>query len=263
LVAPTAIHDREHVDIVVGYHHVLLLGLLFGVLMFGSGYFVGSYDTPIDPTAGTTSAAISSTYDLRAAEPPAVPAPSTGREASGAGEAAQEGPTLDAGTSAAATSGSAAPSSPPPLNPQSATAMAAAAGAPGSEHAQTPAPANQSQPEIQPRTVPMAANPTPGSDAAEAAEHYFWDDSYQRYRNPQTRDPFKVYLRISSFRAKPEAEALIDDLTAQGIGAVIEGQSVEGRHMVLIGPFADYRSAASLANALKQQRNLDTFPIRR
>jgi cell division protein FtsN len=69
-------------------------------------------------------------------------------------------------------------------------------------------------------------------------------------------------LRIASIREPRTAERLIQDLAAGGVRAVVEGQSVEGRYMVLIGPFSDYQSAENMAKVLKQ-RHLDAFPIRR
>ena len=260
----TATHDTEYVDIVVGYQHILLLGLLFGVLMFSTGYFIGSYRTQSDRADRAASTAMSPASGPRAAQLPAVQVPPTGieRPASEVGEIAENVARLSPGALAPVANGNASPtatSAAPQEAAHAARPLTTRAALP--ETTTAPLLNPQSAKAAATSAVPMPANPNPGGTAAAATENYFWDDLYQRYRNPQTQDSFKIYLRMS-FRAQQEAETLIHDLAAEGFPAVIEGQSVEGRQMVLIGPFADYQSATSLAKVLKQ-RNLEAFPIRR
>jgi hypothetical protein len=37
----TASPPKEYVDIIIGYHHILLFAVAFGTLVFGTGYFIG------------------------------------------------------------------------------------------------------------------------------------------------------------------------------------------------------------------------------
>jgi SPOR domain len=262
-VAKTATHDTEYVDIVLGYHHIFLLSLIFGVLMFGTGYFLGSYRTQNDRAGRTASAAVSPalslTADARAAELPAAQAPSTGI-------AGNPAPVPAANGNARPTATGFRPEEEIPAAPR----LTAAAAAPETSTARVlnPPPARAAatpaadDPDSERQSRAMPAHPNAGANDTQAAENYFRDDLYQRFRNPQTQDSFKIYLRISSIRAQQEAEALIKELAAEGIRALIEGESLEGRHMVLVGPFGDFQSAESLAKELKKQ-DLDAFPIRR
>jgi cell division protein FtsN len=256
-VERTVTHNTEYVDIVLGYHHVLLFGLLFGVLMFSAGYFIGSYRTQSDGADRTISTATSPKPSSSAAELPAmqVPASGTERSPSEVGDVAKDMATLSTGVLAPAPNGDARPTatsstlqdsvpaappltteaaSPettrtPPPNPPSAKATAASA---------AEAPKSEPQPRARVNQPKLRAAPTP----ANAGGH--------------------IYLQVSSFRARQEAEQLINDLAAEGMRATIDGQIVEGRHVVLVGPFADFQSAVGSAKALKQH-NFEAFPIRR
>jgi cell division protein FtsN len=262
-VERTATHDTEYVDIVLGYHHVLLFSMVFGVLIFGTGYFIGYYrarSDRADRAASTTSPAPSSP----AAGLPAVqiPAMLTQPPPPAAGDVVKEMEALSTGALAPAANANANPraasptpqesatAAPPPTpeRPSQETMTAPPPTPPGARPAAPPAaeaPKREVQPPANGKGSQPAAKPVPRAAA-----------------KPPNAAGGNIYLQVSSFGAQQEAEQLINDLAAEGFRALIDGQLVEGKHTVLVGPFSDFESAVGQAKELKQH-NREAFPIRR
>ena len=254
----TATHDAEYVDIVLGYHHILLFSVIFGLLIFGTGFFIGYYRARSDEadraaSATTTSPPASSTSsELPPVQIPAMltqpPSPESGdvvKDMEGVSTGALAPvvtPEGDAAATAQQSAPAAAPPAPsreaataPPPAPPSAQPAAAPTAEPPQAERQPPANGNGSQPATKPEPR-AAASPANASG--------------------------NIYLQVSSFDAAREAEQLINDLATEGFRALIDGQLVEGRHTVLVGPFSDFKSAAGRAKELKE-RNREAFPVRR
>lgn len=261
----TATHDTEYVDIVLGYHHILLFSVVFGLLIFGSGYFMGYYRARSDGAdrGGAAAAAAGTQPSSLAAPLPQVqiPAMLTQPAVPAAGDVVKEMERLSTGelaTEAPLNSDPAAPSAPPresapaaippsveAPSPEATTAPRAVA--PIEKPAAAPAagaPKNERQPPSNGKATQPAAPPVPRAAAEPRNAHG------------------NIYLQVSTFSAQQEAEQLINDLASEGFRALIDGQLVEGRHTVLVGPFSDFKSAVGQAKVLKEH-NREAFPIRR
>jgi len=260
-VERTATHDTEYVDIVLGYHHILLFSVVFGVLIFGTGYFIGYYrarsDRPDRAASPTTSPAPSAPAAER--PPLELPAMLTEPPAPTAGDVVKEMEALSTGALAPAANGNANPTaaSPSPQEPApSALSPTPQAASPETAPAPPPAP---------PSTRP-AATPTSEAPRSERQPPATGNESQPAAKPQAAAKPANargnIYLQVSSFRAQQEAEQLINDLAAEGFRALIDGRLMEGRHTVLVGPFSDFESAVGQAKVLKQ-RNREAFPIRR
>lgn len=262
----TATHDTEYVDIVLGYHHILLFSLVFGVLIFGTGYFVGYYrarsdraDRAASPTSGTPANAPananSSAKELPPVQLPAMltdsPAPANGDVVKDMEAVSTGGLTPQSGASPTAavpatqdSASSAAPQRPGTPKQEKATAPTSV---PSSTKPATPSTTETPKTEREPRNGKSAQ---PGSKSAPRAA-----------ATPRNASG-NIYLQVSSFGGQKEAEKLINDLAAEGFRALIDRQLVEGRHTVLVGPYPDFKTAADKAKVLKE-RNREAFPIRR
>ncbi|MEX2299478.1 MAG: SPOR domain-containing protein [Bryobacterales bacterium] len=229
----SATHDTEYVDIVLGYRHILLFSLVFGVLIFSTGYFAGYQ------RGQSVEAASAATRTPQQASPPAplpavkVPAMLTEPPPAESGDMVKEMEDLTQESltpgAVAEPSETAAPSTSQP------DAEAAAPAAEPREEEKPAAPVKE--PEKPKKLAPQAKTSPPHQSGA-------------------------VYLQVSSFSAPQEAEKLIDDLAAEGFRALIDGQLIGGKHTVLVGPFPDFKTAADRAKDLRQQRR-EAFPIRR
>jgi cell division protein FtsN len=263
-VERTATHDTEYVDIVLGYHHILLFSVVFGLLIFGSGYFMGYYRARSDrPDNGGAAAATANPQPSSPAAPlpqVQIPAMLTQPAAPPAGDVVKEMERLSTGAlgteaplnsdpaaSSATPRESAPAATPPSVEAPSPAATAPRPVAPSEKPAAAPAaeaPKNERQPPANGKSTQPAAPPVPRA----AAE--------PRHARGN------IYLQVSTFSAPQEAEQLINDLASEGFRALIDGQLVEGRHTVLVGPFSDFKSAAGQAKVLKEH-NREAFPIRR
>jgi cell division septation protein DedD len=239
-VERTATHDTEYVDIVLGYRHILLFSLVFGALIFGTGYFAGYQSGQKAESAqadSTTAKPNPSQASPPVPLPPVqVPAMLTEPITSGAGNVVEEleelnQESLAPGTGSVPEPGAAAPAAevaPPPAKPR--TEEKPAPAAPADEPEKKPVPQARAAPGGGPRAKQQASG--------------------------------NVYLQVSSFGAQQEAEQLIDALAAEGFRALIDGQLIGGKHTVLVGPFADFKAAAGKAKELRRT-NREAFPIRR
>jgi cell division protein FtsN len=263
-VERTATHDTEYVDIVLGYHHILLFSVVFGLLIFGSGYFMGYYRARSDrpDNAGAAAATANPQPSSPAAPLPQVQIPAllTQPAEAPAGDVVKEMERLSTGALATGVPQNSAPTAPsatppesaPAAIPSTAEAPAPQATAPreaatGAKPAAAPAaapPKNDRQPPANGKATQPAAAPVPRAAAEPRNAHG------------------NIYLQVSTFGAQQEAEQLINDLASEGFRALIDGQLVEGRHTVLVGPFSDFKSAVGQAKVLKEH-NREAFPIRR
>jgi cell division septation protein DedD len=143
----------------------------------------------------------------------------------------------------------------------------AAPSAPPRESAPAAIPPSVEAPSPEATTAPRAVAPIEKPAAAPAAGAP--KNERQPPSNGKATQPAEprnahgnVYLQVSTFSAQQEAEQLINDLASEGFRALIDGQLVEGRHTVLVGPFSDFKSAVGQAKVLKEH-NREAFPIRR
>lgn len=230
----SATHDTEYVDIVLGYRHILLFSLVFGVLIFSTGYFAG-YQR--GQSVEAASAATSPAAAQQQAPPPAplpavkVPAMLTEPLPNESGDVVKEMEDLTQES----------------LNP--------GAEAEPSETADSPA----AQPEAE--AAAPAAKPREEEQPAAPSREKTKKLAPQAKASPPHQSG-AVYLQVSSFSASQDAERLIDDLAAEGFRALIDGQLIGGKHTVLVGPFPDFKTAADRAKDLRRQRR-EAFPIRR
>jgi cell division protein FtsN len=235
-VERSATHDTEYVDIVLGYRHILLFSLVFGVLIFSTGYFAGyQRGQSVEAASAVTSPA--ATQQQASPPPPLppvnVPAMLTEPPPTENGDVVKEMEDL---TQESLTPGAVAEPSetavPPTSQPDAETA------APEAQPREAEKPTDRPKvPEKQKKLAPQAKASPPQQSGA-------------------------VYLQVSSFSAPQEAEKLIDDLAAEGFRALIDGQLIGGKHTVLVGPFPDFKTAADRAKDLRRQRR-EAFPIRR
>ena len=261
----TATHETEYVDIVLGYHHILLFSLVFGVLIFGTGFFIGYYRARSDhadrAAAGATTSPQPSSAPAPAAELPPIQMPAILSQPATppAGDVVKEmedvstqtlapegvrpeSPTASATTPAASPAAAAPPTETPEPEPAKAAAEAssvkpAAAPKPATPKSERQTPANG-------KAAPPAEKPAPRADAKPANARG------------------NIYLQVSSFNAQQEAEKLTNELAAEGFRAMIDGELIEGRHTVLVGPFSDFKTAVGQAKELKEH-NREAFPVRR
>jgi cell division septation protein DedD len=263
-VERTATHDTEYVDIVLGYHHILLFSLVFGLLIFGTGFFIGYYRARSDEAgraaATTTNPPASKPASSELPLPPVeVPAMLTEPPAANRGDVVKDMEQVSTGTltpaGSGASAGAAAPQAAPAAAPQAPAATAPAA---APSNAQPAAPQSATPRGATPPPAPPQRQSPPASNGAAVPA-----------RAPEPRAAAKpanasgnVYLQVSTFAAAQEAEKLINDLASEGFRAMIDGQLVEGHHTVLVGPFADFQTAVGQAKVLKEH-NREAFPIRR
>lgn len=239
----SATQDTEYVDIVLGYRHILVFSLVFGALIFSTGYFAGYHRAQSAEAASAAPAA--PTQISPQASPPAplppvqVPAMLTEPLNTETGDVLKEMEELSQ-ESLAPGKGSA------PETTESAT--------PSTPAAEDAAPTIDPRAETPARTAPAEKQEEPKKPGPQARAEPV-------DRKPANR-PGNVYLQVSSFAAPQDAEKLIDDLAAEGFRALIDGQLIGGKHTVLVGPFNDFKAAAGRAKELKL-RNREAFPIRR
>lgn len=238
----SATHDTEYVDIVLGYRHILLFSLVFGALIFGTGYFTG-YQRGQSVEAARANVADPAERPAQAS-PPAplppvqVPAMLTPPPTVETGDVVKEMEELSQEPLGATSGSSAEPAE--PVAPPATTKRAAETAAP------TPEPRTEQKPAAAPPAEKPAEKPVPQPQA----------------RTKPANRPGNVYLQVSSFGAQQDAEKLIDDLAAEGFRALIDGQLIGGKHTVLVGPFDDFKTAVGRAKELRRQ-NREAFPIRR
>jgi cell division protein FtsN len=263
-VERTATHDTEYVDIVLGYHHILLFSLVFGVLIFGTGYFVGYYRARSDRAAlpatnPSANAPASASSPARGLPPVQLPAMLTDSQAPAAGDVVKDMEAVSTSTLAPAQNGAASPAAAAPATQAPASAAAAATETLKPEQATAPPPAPSN---TKPATAPAAETPNSERQPANGKGSQPAAKPTPRAGVTPRNASGNIYLQVSSFSGQKDAEKLINDLAAEGFRALIDRQLVEGRHTVLVGPFPDFKSAADKAKVLKQ-RNREAFPIRR
>jgi cell division septation protein DedD len=259
-VERTATHETEYVDIVLGYHHILLFSLVFGVLIFGTGFFLGYYRARSDhadrAAAGATTSPEPRSSPAAASDLPPIqmPAVLTQPETPPAGDVVKE--MEDVSTQTLAPEGTMPPEAPAAAAAQESTpaAVPPPSEPPAQEAAQAPAATSKAKPAATQSEQPAPAN----GKAAQPAEKPAPRAAAVKPSNARG----SVYLQVSSFEAQREAEQLTNELAAEGFRAMIDGDLVEGRHTVLVGPFADFKSAVGQAKELKEH-NREAFPIRR
>lgn len=240
----TATHDTEYVDIVLGYRHILLFSLVFGAVIFGTGYFAG-YQRGQD-AQGPRATVAAPDRDPAQATPGAplppvqVPAMLTEPQATKSGDVLKEVEELSQES----------------LVPKDGSADPAAATAPST--AVSPADPAASDAEEQPeeQAPPAARRSAPPAPPAEKPAAKPRASSSRHYNRPG------VYLQVSSFDAAQDADKLIDELAAEGFRALVDGQLIGGKHTVLVGPFEDFKTAVGRAKELRR-KNREAFPIRR
>lgn len=247
----SATHDTEYVDIVLGYRHILLFSLVFGALIFGTGYFAG-YNRGQSAESARAASGPTATPNRPQTTPPTslppvqVPAMLTEPLVPETGDVVKEMEELNRESLAPGTQPASEPAvAAPAASREAAEEAAAPAAKPREEEKPAPAapPAEKPVEKPEQKSVPQAkAAPTtrPGKQQASG----------------------NVYLQVSSFGAQQEAEKLIDDLAAQGFRALIDGQLIGGKHTVLVGPFEDFKTAVGRAKELRRT-NREAFPIRR
>ncbi len=264
----TATHETEYVDIVLGYHHILVFSLVFGVLIFGTGFFIGYYRARSDhadraAVQSTTTPQSSSAAPAGELPPVQMPAVLTQPQTQPAGDVVQE---MEKATSELAPNGAAPTGTGTPAPPAAdSTAASEAAATQAAVTAAVPAAEPPSVPAPAPAPAKPAAAPPPVSHSEPAAN----GQASAPAAKPAPRADAKpanaggnVYLQVSTFDAQQEAEKLTNELAAEGFRALIDGELVEGRHTVLVGPFSDFKSAVGKAKELKEH-NREAFPIRR
>ncbi len=229
----SATHDTEYVDIVLGYRHILLFSLVFGAVIFGTGYFAG-YQRGQNTEAARANVARPAQNPPQAT-PPAplppvrVPAMLTEPQPPENGDVLKEMEELSQESLAPKDS------SPEPAAPPTAA-----------EPTREPAPgAEKPRAQEAPPAAPSAGKPAPEPRASS---------------KPTNRPG--VYLQVSSFEAEQDADKLIDELAAEGFRALVDGQLIGGKHTVLVGPFEDFKTAVGRAKELRS-KNREAFPIRR
>jgi cell division septation protein DedD len=235
-VERSATHDTEYVDIVLGYRHILLFSLVFGVLIFSTGYFAGyQRGQSVEAASAATSPTRTPQQSPPASLPPVkVPALLTEPLTTESGDVVKEMEDL---TQESLTPGAVAEPSETAAPPTSQPDAEAAAPAAEPREEEKPPATPAREPEKPKKLAPQAQASPPHQSGA-------------------------VYLQVSSFSAPQEAEKLIDDLAAEGFRALIDGQLIGGKHTVLVGPFPDFKTAADRAKDLRRQRR-EAFPIRR
>lgn len=253
----TATNDNEYVDIVLGYHHLLLFSLVFGLLIFAAGYFVGYYRSESGRTiqADAASATTASATTTRQQSPPLTNAPQVpvvfNESLAPAGdpddvvkemeEVSREGllpsPAVapEADSSPAAQPEQSEPDSEEP-------SLESASSAPPAE---APEPVEKSQPK------PAAKRTEP--DEVRVAN---------LSREQVGRSVNNIYLQVSAFGMQIDAQQLVNDLSVDGYRARVDRELVAGKHTVLVGPYSSFKTALGEAKKLKAD-NHDAFPIRR
>jgi cell division septation protein DedD len=263
-VERTATHETEYVDIVLGYHHILLFSLVFGMMIFGTGYFIGYYRARSDNADHASGGATATSPQ------PGAPSPASSRPAVQLPAMLTEPPLPEAGdvvkemedlSTEALTPGPDAIA-----NPEAASGVA--------EEAERDLPPTPVAPAPMATAAPPAATTTaPAATPAEAPKNDRQAPANGAGAPPAAKSPPRaaakpanaagnIYLRVSSFAAQQEAERLINELAAEGFRALIDGQMVDGMHTVLVGPFSDFQSAVGRAKELKES-NREAFPVRR
>lgn len=262
--------DGEYIDIVLGYHHVLLFSLVFGVLIFGTGYFVGfrqartDHDTQSAASTGTRVA--SRVAGTPTASPglipqivaePFVPDDVVKDMKKMSTASLTVGRTTDGEpvSSSIAAAELASAASPEAASPE--------AGAP-TPSTTSPLPTSEAKPAVSSpvevkKSEPVSTDTSSGPSASSVVSSLALPKKPAPPSNAAGGD---IYLQVSAFGAQQEAEKLLDDLAAEGFRALIDGSLVEGKHTVLVGPFADFQDAAGQAKELREH-NREAFPIRR
>jgi cell division septation protein DedD len=260
-VERTATHETEYVDIVLGYHHILLFSLVFGLMIFGTGYFIGYYRARGDHADRVATGATASPQQN-------APSPASSRPAVQMPAMLTEPPPPEAGAVVKEmqelSTGALTPGAEALDNPAAASAVVQESAPPLVPVPEVPAQKAAAPPPAAPSTKP-AAPATPQNDRQAPAN----GAAAQPAVKPTPRAAAKpanaagnIYLRVSSFAAQQEAERLINELAAEGFRALIDGQMVDGMHTVLVGPFTDFQSAVGRAKELKES-NREAFPVRR
>jgi cell division septation protein DedD len=261
-VERTATHDAEYVDIVLGYHHVLLFSLVFGALIFGTGYFIGYYRAQSDHASRAASVTTSPPASSPAAARPPVQLPAMLTQPpppSGDVVKEMEAASTEALAPAGTTNAGAATAPAPAASAAAPAALSSTPQAPAPEATTPPAAPSSAQPAATPAAeTPKSERQAPvtGKDSQPAGK------PVPRAAVTPPNAGGNVYLQVSSFGEKQQAEQLLNELAAQGFHALIDGRLVEGKQTVLVGPFSDFKSAVGQAQQLKLH-NREAFPIRR
>ena len=267
----TSTHDDDYVDIVLGYHHVLLFSLVFGVLIFGTGYFVGFHRARSDQDRSSAVSRNTRDTSQSAATPAASPGliPQIVTEPFAATDVVQDMEKVSTASVAQTTDGepetAAAVTEPAPTAaPEAASSVAASPAQDGTAQGRTPQ--GQTAPPVSPGTKP-AAVPAVEVQRAEPSQPVGNQSRASTPASPPrpSSSPAaggNIYLQVSTFGTRQDAEQLINDLAAEGFRAVIDGTLAAGKHTVLVGPFVDLRAASGQAKELRET-NREAFPVRR